>query len=203
MFWYQGCCLFPAVAVAVSCFTLVSISLERYFAICRPLHSRQWQTLKHSYRIIVVCWLVAFIFCIPVALNTQYMQLPRGNWACREIWREDMHGWHVAYTIFLDSVLLVLPVTIMTFSYGKISYTLWAGMKLDSQEMGKTLEPFFCKVLRLKIELPVVLNRLRNTMWQNSCRCTQRVAICHDPKKVYIELLRWHLQSYIIIHILY
>lgn len=30
-----------------------------------------------------------------------------------------------------------MPIAIMAFSYGKISYTLWIGMKLDSQEMGE------------------------------------------------------------------
>jgi len=120
--------------VSVSCFTLVAISLERFFAICRPLHSRQWQTLKHSYKTIIVCWIAAFIISIPVAIYTRYIPFPRGNHGCREIWDDDVL--HLAYTVFLDVILLVLPVAIMAFSYGRISYTLWTGMKLDSQEMG-------------------------------------------------------------------
>lgn len=63
---------------------------------------------------------------------------------CRESW--DDPKMHMAYSILLDVILLVLPVAIMTFSYGKISYTLWSGMKLDSQEMGKNFIrlPSFC-----------------------------------------------------------
>ena len=130
------CCLsFSAVSVCVSCFTLVAISLERYFAICRPLHSRKWQTLSHSYKTIVVCWTLGFVVCVPIAVFTRYTKLKYGNAMCQEVW-QDRAG-HKAYTIFLDVVLLVLPVIVMSISYGKISHTLWMGMKMEKQEMGK------------------------------------------------------------------
>ena len=57
-----------AVSVGASCFTLVAISLERYFAICRPLHSRAWQTLSHAYRCIVLTWVLAAGISAPVAV---------------------------------------------------------------------------------------------------------------------------------------
>ena len=128
-------CIFSAVSVSVSCFTLVAISLERYFAICRPLHSRKWQTLSHSYKTIFVCWVSGLFVCIPVAVFTKYLALPWGNAMCREIWKD--HVWHKIYTMSLDTVLLILPVIIMSVSYGRIAYTLWIGMKMDQQESGK------------------------------------------------------------------
>ncbi|PBC32208.1 Cholecystokinin receptor type A [Apis cerana cerana] len=42
------------VSVSVGVWTLVAISLERYFAICRPLKSRRWQTQFHAYKMIAV-----------------------------------------------------------------------------------------------------------------------------------------------------
>ena len=63
------------VSVSVSCFTLVAISLERYFAICRPLHPRSWQTLSHAYRCIAVCWLLAAVFMVPLAVYHQLQQV--------------------------------------------------------------------------------------------------------------------------------
>lgn len=57
-----------AVCVGVSVWTLVAISLERYFAICRPLKSRQWQTMSHSYKMIALIWTVNFIIMCPIAL---------------------------------------------------------------------------------------------------------------------------------------
>ncbi|XP_052792934.1 cholecystokinin receptor type A-like isoform X2 [Mya arenaria] len=122
-----------AVSVSVSCFTLVAISLERYFAICRPLHSRSWQTLKHSYKTIVVCWFVAFIVSIPIAVFTRHLERPSGQTICREFWNDP--GWQKAYTIFLDLVLLVIPIIIMSISYGQIANTLWSGLKMDKREM--------------------------------------------------------------------
>ncbi|WAQ99857.1 CCKAR-like protein, partial [Mya arenaria] len=121
------------VSVSVSCFTLVAISLERYFAICRPLHSRSWQTLKHSYKTIVVCWFVAFIVSIPIAVFTRHLERPSGQTICREFWNDP--GWQKAYTIFLDLVLLVIPIIIMSISYGQIANTLWSGLKMDKREM--------------------------------------------------------------------
>ena len=128
-------CLLSAVSVCVSCFTLVAISLERYFAICRPLHSRKWQTLSHSYKTILVCWSLGCVVCVPIAVFTKYRKSPYGFAVCKELW--DDPGGHKAYTIFLDVLLLILPVIVMSISYGKISYTLWMGMRMEKQEMGK------------------------------------------------------------------
>ena len=69
--------------MGASCFTLVAISLERYFAICRPLHSRRWQTLSHAYKIITLCWALALIIVIPIAVSTKYVELRPGLGACR------------------------------------------------------------------------------------------------------------------------
>ncbi|XP_052281144.1 cholecystokinin receptor type A-like [Dreissena polymorpha] len=119
------------VSVSVSCFTLVAISLERYFAICQPLHSRSWQTLKHSYKTILVCWIAAFCVCIPIAVFTKHNQTPFGNYMCREKWGNSTL--HKAYTLFLDLVLLLAPILVMSISYGRICYTLWNGMKMDKK----------------------------------------------------------------------
>ncbi|XP_050415907.1 cholecystokinin receptor type A [Patella vulgata] len=119
------------VSVAVSCFTLVAISLERYFAICRPLRSRQWQTLSHSYKVIVVCWVLAFALMWPIAAYQRLKTPGYGIYRCQEDWASI--EWEKFYTIFLDCMLLVVPVIIMSFAYGMISYILWVGMKLEYQ----------------------------------------------------------------------
>ncbi|XP_076467575.1 cholecystokinin receptor type A-like [Babylonia areolata] len=104
-----------AVSVGASCFTLVAISLERYFAICRPLHSRTWQTLSHAYRCLVVCWLLAALLMLPVAVFQKHERLPNGAHACRESWPGPR--WAQAYTLLLDLALLVLPVLLMSLAY--------------------------------------------------------------------------------------
>ena len=44
---------------------------------------------------------------------------------------------HKTYTILLDIILLVLPVIVMSISYGNIARTLWIGMRMEKHEMGK------------------------------------------------------------------
>lgn len=60
--------LTAAVSVAVGVWTLVAISLERYFAICRPLKSRIWQTRSHAYKMIIAIWILSLSLCLPVAV---------------------------------------------------------------------------------------------------------------------------------------
>ncbi|XP_061183699.1 cholecystokinin receptor type A-like [Saccostrea echinata] len=120
------------VSIAVSCFTLVALSLERYFAICRPLKSRSWQTLSHSYKTIIVCWILALGVIMPVPIYIKYREYPQhGAATCREEWPD--HDQEIAYSIILPILLLAIPLIIMSLAYGMISITLWSGIKLDEK----------------------------------------------------------------------
>ncbi|PIO53229.1 hypothetical protein TELCIR_25443 [Teladorsagia circumcincta] len=54
-------CMPPTLSMVVtaSAYTLAVIAFERYYAICRPLHSRIWQTRSHAYAMIMLVWVVA------------------------------------------------------------------------------------------------------------------------------------------------
>jgi cholecystokinin-like receptor len=87
--------LTAAVSVAVGVWTLVAISLERYFAICRPLKSRIWQTRSHAYKMIIAIWILSLSLCLPVAVLSRLKPIretgkpiqlsPLGNSICRQI----------------------------------------------------------------------------------------------------------------------
>ena len=47
--------------MTASAYTLAAIALERYYAICKPLHSRVWHTRSHAFCVIGVVWLIAII----------------------------------------------------------------------------------------------------------------------------------------------
>ena len=127
-------CIFSGVSVGVSCFTLLSISLERYFAICRPLHSRRWQTLSHAYKMIGAIWVLSLLFMIPIAVHTRHIRVRAGLYICREIWT--VAAVERAYTVFLDVCLLVLPLVVMSGAYGCVIYTLWNGVATPQRDTG-------------------------------------------------------------------
>ncbi|KAK3100798.1 hypothetical protein FSP39_025456 [Pinctada imbricata] len=124
------------VAVAVSCFTLVAISLERYFAICRPLESRAWQTRSHSYKLIIICWLLALAIMVPIPVFTKHLTFPWGVSICKEQWNN--HEVEKAYQVFITVILLLIPLLIITAAYGLISLTLFVGMKMDENSEKET-----------------------------------------------------------------
>lgn len=78
--------VYIGVSVGVSVFTLVTISMERYFAICRPLTSLRWQTRRHAYKTICLVWLVALVIMVPTAVCHRLLPMTIGGHKCVEIW---------------------------------------------------------------------------------------------------------------------
>nr|XP_042896594.1 cholecystokinin receptor-like [Parasteatoda tepidariorum] len=124
---------FQAVSVSVSAWTLVSMSVERYFAICHPLKSRKWQTLSHAYKMITVVW-IGSLFCMLPILILSSLQRIKGTekQKCRENW-PSLNA-EKTFTIFLDIILLILPLVLMSVTYSLIIRTLWQAMVISSDE---------------------------------------------------------------------
>lgn len=64
-----------------SVLTIVAFSMERYLAICHPLHSYAMSGLKRAVRIIAVVWMISFLAALPFAMFTtvDYVDYPPGN----------------------------------------------------------------------------------------------------------------------------
>ncbi|XP_055843098.1 cholecystokinin receptor-like isoform X2 [Episyrphus balteatus] len=138
-----------ACSVSVSAWTLVAISCERYYAICHPLRSRTWQTLKHAYKLIALIWICSLMFMVPIAVLSKLIPIGKGHHKCREYWPPSVKPYEKAYNIFLDLILLIIPVVVLTATYSLISRTLWHGMRAEkvakSTQSNNLMEVFISK----------------------------------------------------------
>ncbi|XP_033218303.1 octopamine receptor-like [Belonocnema kinseyi] len=123
---------FQAVSVSVGVWTLVAISLERYYAICRPLKSRRWQTQFHAYKMIVVVWAASLVWSAPILVVSRLKSIRGGRHKCREEWPSV--GTERAYNIFLDGTLLLIPLIVMCLAYSLIASKLWRGLRREIRQ---------------------------------------------------------------------
>ncbi|XP_073995805.1 cholecystokinin receptor-like isoform X2 [Rhodnius prolixus] len=130
VFGHFMCRLIPymqACSVAVSGWTLVCLSVERYYAICHPLRSRTWQTLTHAYRLIGAIWVCSLLLMTPISVLSELIPTSGGHRKCRELWpNEDIEK---TYNLLLDFLLLVIPLIVMVTTYTLVAKTLWRVMK--------------------------------------------------------------------------
>ncbi|CAG2166912.1 unnamed protein product [Oppiella nova] len=90
-----------------------------------PIGVESRQTLSHAYRMIAFVWIGSLITMSPIGVVSRlhYMEnTGRGKYKCRESWPSDMC--FEAFTLFLDVVLLIVPLIIMSLTYTMIALTL-------------------------------------------------------------------------------
>ncbi|XP_047519674.1 cholecystokinin receptor-like [Pieris napi] len=128
------CKLIPflqAVSVSVDVWTLVAISLERYFAICRPLKSRKWQTQCHAYKMIATVWILSLALNSPILIVSTLQPMKGNAYKCREVWASlELER---AFNLGLDGALLLIPFFVMSVAYSLIVTKLWRGLQHEIQ----------------------------------------------------------------------
>ena len=120
-FWFD----FQTTSVTVSVLTLSAISVERYFAICKPWTSRL--SKRFILRIIACIWLIGFIVSVPDLIYytvtntfqesiTFYLRYCSRKWSLRD---------NVIYNLVILIVLYSIPICLMAYTYAIIFKQLW------------------------------------------------------------------------------
>ncbi|XP_042855972.1 cholecystokinin receptor-like, partial [Penaeus japonicus] len=124
-----------AVSVSVSAWTLVTISVERYYGICYPLRARRWRSLRHAHYMISVVWAGSLLAMTPIAATSTLLPMKeKGRHKCRETWPTEVL--EQGYNLFLVVVLLVIPLVLMLAAYCRISRVLWRDIREEGMPQG-------------------------------------------------------------------
>lgn len=103
-----------------SFFTLLYISVQRYYAIVHPLSFKGRLSMPRVKKVVIVSWLFAFLWVLPQILTRRYddeKQFCVGKWPNGGISRAYSIGW------FLLAV--VIPLSVMAVIYPRIIKALW------------------------------------------------------------------------------
>lgn len=78
----------------VSVLTIVAFTMERFLAICHPLHLYTMSGFKRAIRIIATLWCISFISALPFAVQTKiyYARYPLGESSVILRWVEGVSG---------------------------------------------------------------------------------------------------------------
>lgn len=95
----------------------LSCSIENY-NMCLLYYSKLNLIYQHS--------------CVSFFFSNQKHSFYLGHHKCRENWPENSQKYERAFNLFLDVILLVLPLLMLAATYSLITKTLWQDMKTNS-----------------------------------------------------------------------
>uniref|UniRef100_A0A914CAI9 G-protein coupled receptors family 1 profile domain-containing protein n=1 Tax=Acrobeloides nanus TaxID=290746 RepID=A0A914CAI9_9BILA len=108
-----------------SSFLLVAISIDRYYAICRPLaHMRASQNRPRIYA--VLAWLLAIVASIPQIFI--FTKDTRGEVATELSYT---HFQHQVYVVFFNVAVWLLPTIVAGILYCRVCHAVWCSMIYD------------------------------------------------------------------------
>lgn len=150
LFWHQYPYLFGATfcwmsrlikdtCTFVSVLTIVAFSIERFLAICYPLHVYVMCGFKRAVRIIIVVWAVSIVCAMPFGLYTDihYLKFPKDygpelkeSALCRMIESPPIPIWELSAILFY-----ILPLALLLVFYTRIVIEIQNRLK-DNSALG-------------------------------------------------------------------
>lgn len=118
-FWCMCTGFFMNVFVSASIFTLVVISIDRYFAVVTPLHYTMRLTSRRCMGMILVIWVAAVLVAFPPLVGWNNIRFQSDKIVCTVMWSNSSSAGR-SYTFFLISSSFLLPLIAMLWTYARI-----------------------------------------------------------------------------------
>lgn len=139
------------VGAVASVFSLVAISIERYWAVLHP-HSQKIKLTKTKIIILaLLSWMVSIIWAIPGFWATTYIKEING---CAHSFSKPIYA--QLYTVGWSVVAGVIPITIMGALYSRVVYRLWFVNNEATEATQRALLRYRKRVTKMVIFVTVV-----------------------------------------------
>ncbi|WAQ95698.1 RYAR-like protein [Mya arenaria] len=158
-YWPFGEALCPAVlyiqtvAVFLSSYTLVAMSIDRYIVIVHPFKSRI--SVRQTALTIFAIWVVSFTIPLPTFIKSRVIYHSNTSGQCREEWGNNTEQ----YTYGLSLMILhyFAPLALLLFSYLRIGYTIWRMNIHGTDKNKRKLQLAKAKKKMIKMMVTVVI----------------------------------------------
>ncbi|NWR92925.1 V1BR protein, partial [Furnarius figulus] len=115
-----------------STYMLMVMTLDRYLAVCHPLHTLQ-QPTRQAYAMIGATWLLSCLLSLPQVFIFSLREVRQGS-GVLDCWAHFGYPWGArAYITWTTLCIFVLPVGILTVCYGLICYEICKNLKGKTQ----------------------------------------------------------------------
>ncbi|XP_068615168.1 mu-type opioid receptor-like [Brachionichthys hirsutus] len=123
-----------------SIFTLTTMSVDRYVAVCHPVKALDFRT-PHNAKIVNVCnWILSSAIGLPVMFMASTTVTPNSNIDCKLIFPHPSWYWDTLLKICVFIFAFIMPVLIITVCYGLMILRLKSVRMLSgSQEKDRNL----------------------------------------------------------------
>lgn len=113
-----------------SILTILAISFERFYAICRPLHAGYKCTKSRAFVIIIINWMIAIFSTLPMLSITEITTAEFIDGSLVTVCSNSLQvGWHPIYFFVIFITFFVVPFLILTGIYLLIARRLTSDSK--------------------------------------------------------------------------
>ncbi|XP_053179536.1 5-hydroxytryptamine receptor 4-like [Scomber japonicus] len=126
--WHFGRCfcqahfLLDVTFCTSSIFNLSCVALDRYIAVCDPLHYTARMSSRCVTLLLLHCWILPLVIsslCVFLGMNTQSSPAAVSSIAQQDT-QTCLASFHIPYAFATSAVSFFIPMSFMLFAYGKI-----------------------------------------------------------------------------------